>query len=584
MLNARDLDRRDLVLRAVSRPIGEVRGHAVYLRFGVMKGGVDHARIDPRRELSAQSGRAESARQLDPLAIPNAARFGILPTDFEPILRVPLLIGRAPCLRAHIVLGQNAPRRQQQREPIARTFCRRHEFGQHEGAAAIGTREALGVQNLGALRRTLVAWPLSRADPIQKREAQSLIGGREARDFVKDLTRIAVLRGISHGVHEHHHDFPVLVSGHRLHDLANAIDAAFGARERAVLLQRGATRQEDMSIFRRLVQKEIVHDHELHAAHRFDDVVLVRIAVHGILAHDVHPAEMAGQRRIEHVGKTQARLWIEGHAPILLERSAHGVVGDEAVAAENMRPAAEATSTLHIALAAKRIDAHALAAEHAARKSEVAEAHHARRPLRVFRDAEPIIDRAVRSARIEMRGPTDGLRINPRQRSDDLRRIAVAADESGPVLELMPLAARPDEVLIVKLLAHDDVRDAVENGDVGAGPQRQMNVSLEVRGFDRLGLARIDHDELGALANAPLHQRPEHRVTLGRIGANHHNDVGLQDRVKVLARRAPAHRGGEAELRRRVADARAVVDIIVAEHRAGELLREKDLFVGATRT
>src|SRR5262245_50892456 len=135
-----------------------------------------------------------------------------------------------------------------------------------------------------------------------------------------------------------------------------------------------------------------------------------------------------------------------------------------------MRPAAEATSTLHIALATKRIDANALASEHAASKREVAEAHHPRRSLRVFRDAEPIIDCAVRAARIELRGPTDGLRINPRQRSDNLWRIAVAADESDPVFELMPLAARPDEVLNVKLLAHDDVRDTVENGDVGSGP------------------------------------------------------------------------------------------------------------------
>ena len=51
----------------------------------------------------------------------------------------------------------------------------------------------------------------------------------------------------------------------------------------------------------------------------------------------------------------------------------------------------------------------------------------------------------------------------------------------------------------------------------------------------------------------------------------------------MLARRAPADRVGEAELRRRVADAGAIVDVVVAEHGAREFLHEEDFLIGAAR-
>jgi hypothetical protein len=53
---------------------------------------------------------------------------------------------------------------------------------------------------------------------------------------------------------------------------------------------------------------------------------------------------------------------------------------------------------------------------------------------------------------------------------------------------------------------------AVDDGDVGAGPQLEMVIGLDVRRLDHLDGARIDHDQLRALTQAALHLRSEHRM------------------------------------------------------------------------
>ena len=162
-------------------------------------------------------------------------------------------------------------------------------------------------------------------------------------------------------------------------------------------------------------------DHALHVAKRGDDVVLVRVGLHGVFAHDVHALEVSRQRRIEHVRQPQSRLGIEPDAPLGLKARAGRIVGHEAVAAEDMRPAAQATAALHVALAAQRIHADAFAAVHAGGERQVAEAHHARRPLRVLGDAEAVVDRAARTRRVDSRSAADVLGIDAGDRTDGNR-------------------------------------------------------------------------------------------------------------------------------------------------------------------
>ena len=128
-----------------------------------------------------------------------------------------------------------------------------------------------------------------------------------------------------------------------------------------------------------------------------------------------------------------------------------------------------------------------------------------------------------------------------------------------------------------------DMRQRGEHRDVGAGPQRQVIGGLDMRRAHQVDAARIDDDQLGALAQAPLHPRGEHRVAVGRVGADDHDHVGLLDGVEVLR----AGRGAEGRLQAvaggRVADPGAGVDVVVAEAGADQLLDQEGLLVGAAR-
>ena len=80
-----------------------------------------------------------------------------------------------------------------------------------------------------------------------------------------------------------------------------------------------------------------------------------------------------------------------------------------------------------------------------------------------------------------------------------------------------------------------------------------------------------------------LHARREHRVAVGRIGADHHHHVGMLDRVEILRAGRGAERGAQSVAGRRMADAGAGVGVVVAEHLARQLLHQIGLFVGAAR-
>src|SRR5262249_26501904 len=95
--------------------------------------------------------------------------------------------------------------------------------------------------------------------------------------------------------------------------------------------------------------------------------------------------------------------------------------------------------------------------------------------------------------------------------------------------------------------------------------------------------ARINHDQLSAFTQALLHTTSEHRVAVGRIGADHHQDVGVLDGVEVLSAGGGAERGLEAVTRRRVAHARASVDVVHAKAGPDQLLHQEGFLVGAAR-
>ena len=72
-------------------------------------------------------------------------------------------------------------------------------------------------------------------------------------------------------------------------------------------------------------------------------------------------------------------------------------------------------------------------------------------------------------------------------------------------------------------------------------------------------------------------------MAVRRIGADEEDDVGLFDRIEVLGAGGGAECRLQTIARRRMADAGAGVDIVVAEAGADHLLDEIDLLIGAAR-
>src|ERR1700677_81435 len=70
---------------------------------------------------------------------------------------------------------------------------------------------------------------------------------------------------------------------------------------------------------------------------------------------------------------------------------------------------------------------------------------------------------------------------------------------------------------------------------------------------------------------------------VGRIGADQNNDVGLLDRVEVLGPGRGAECFAQAIAGRRMTDAGAGIDVVVAEGGADKLLHQERFLVGAAR-
>ena len=164
-----------------------------------------------------------------------------------------------------------------------------------------------------------------------------------------------------------------------------------------------------------------------------------------------------------------------------------------------------------------------------------------------------------------------------------LGAVALLGDEGGPILELVPVAAFAHEGLVDEALGDDHMRHRGDDRDIGSGPQRQMVIRLHMRRAHEVDAARIDDNQLGALAQPLLHARGEYGMRVGRIAADDQDDVGLVDRIEILRAGGSAEGLVEAIAGRRVTDARAGVDVVIAEARANELLNEITFLVGAAR-
>src|SRR3546814_12739611 len=103
----------------------------------------------------------------------------------------------------------------------------------------------------------------------------------------------------------------------------------------------------------------------------------------------------------------------------------------------------------------------------------------------------------------------------------------------------------------------------------------------DMRRFHQVDAARIDDEQLRALAQTPFHPACEDRMAIGGVCADDKDNVRLADAVEILRAGRRSEGGLQPIAGGRVADARAGIDIIVADALAYQLLNQKSLFVSA---
>lgn len=84
-----DFHRGNLVLGAVGGPVRVFRGDHVGAGEREVEGGVDHARLHALADACAQHGVAGAAGNANPVALLDAALFGIVGMDLKHIFAVP---------------------------------------------------------------------------------------------------------------------------------------------------------------------------------------------------------------------------------------------------------------------------------------------------------------------------------------------------------------------------------------------------------------------------------------------------------------------------------------------------------------
>ena len=147
-------------------------------------------------------------------------------------------------------------------------------------------------------------------------------------------------------------------------------------------------------------------------------------------------------------------------------------------------------------------------------------------------------------------------------------------------LRRSPRCARPRTSWSTRPSRIDHVRQAVEQRRVGAGPRCRGAARRSRRARCGAGRAVIS---FMPLERRLLDARAHDRVALGGVGADEERHLGGLDVVEGAGGAREAERLAQRERRGRVADARAVVDVVRADRGAHQALHHVAVLVRRAR-
>ncbi len=474
--------------------------------------------------------------------------------------------------RAGVPMLELAAGRKDERILRVRHFVRRLKLRRDKLREAARAREAVVEHDIAARH----VRPIDRiGDGVLARDAipGDVVQRRHhRRHLVEHLADMLVVPAAPEPVGNLGDDPEILARVARQRDRGAAhLHLAVGVGHRAVLLRPAGGRQHDVGINRGLGEEEILHHEMLEMRQRLAGVVEVRVRHRRVLALDVHALDLVGVDRVHDLDDGFATLRRQLHAPRLFVLGADVRILDRLVVGEEHRDQTRVGRALHVVLAAQRMQTRTRTADLAGDERERNETARVVGAVRVLRHAHAPEDDRAFGAGIGARHFTKCVGVDAADRRHFLGRELL--DVFLPGVEALDVGL--DVLLVVELFLDDHVQHGVEH--------RNVRAVLELHHLPGVALhrraARVHDDELGATLRRLLEEGGSDRVVLGRVRADHDDQLGILALVEGGGHRRRADAFEQRRHRRGVAEARAMVDVVGAEAGADQLLEQVRLFI-----
>ena len=149
----------------------------------------------------------------------------------------------------------------------------------------------------------------------------------------------------------------------RLDGLARQLHHSIGIGEAAGFFWKGRRWQDDISEVGGLGRENILHDQHLKAGERCARMMQVGIRHRRVLAHDVHAPDSTGCCSVHDFDHGQTGLAVDRHAPEILDQTGRVGLVDTMVVGQHHWNQTGIGCTLHVVLAAQRMQAGAGASD-----------------------------------------------------------------------------------------------------------------------------------------------------------------------------------------------------------------------------
>ena len=460
------------------------------------------------------------------------------------------------------------------RELGVRLLVGSDELGRYQLCAAVRRRELVDEHDFVARIALVLARVGDRVLGLQTFPGDAGDRVHRLAHLVEHVLRAAVVP-VQTQAAGHFLDDPQILAriARRVDRRAAQLHLTVGVGEGAVLLGEGGRRQHHVGEIGGFGQEDVLHHQPVQLGQRVAGVVDVRVGHRRVLAHDVAAVQLAVVDGVHDLDHGQTRVRVQRGAPQFFELLADGPVADRLVVREHHRDQAGVGGTLHVVLAAQRMQAGAAATDLAGHHDQRNQATRVVGAMHVLRHAHaPQNHRGLRGGEhardLAQRGGRNAA---------DLRHL-LGREVGHVLLQLFEAGgAVIDEGFVDQTFLDDGVHHRVQHGHVGVRLELQEvgGVALQVVA------ARVAHDEPGTVLDRVLHPGGAHRVVHQRVGADQEDHFRMQHVAHRVGHGAGTDRFEQRSDRRSVAQAGAVVDVIGTEAGTHQLLEQIGLFVRA---